>query len=76
MASIAGTHRGESRTRWRIGRELVVGVLLALTVLAVYAPVRDHDFVEFDDPLYVSENPMVRQGVTGPGGRFGFHGDG
>jgi tetratricopeptide (TPR) repeat protein len=43
-----------------------MAALLALAVLAVYAPVRDHEFVEFDDPLYVTENPQVRQGVTGP----------
>jgi tetratricopeptide (TPR) repeat protein len=41
-------------------------VLLALTVLTlvVFAPVRHHDFVSFDDPLYVSENPHVARGLT------------
>ncbi|HEY2012754.1 MAG TPA: tetratricopeptide repeat protein [Bryobacteraceae bacterium] len=39
-------------------------VLLA-TTCAVYAPVRDFDFVNFDDPDMVSANPHVRQGAAG-----------
>jgi protein O-mannosyl-transferase len=37
--------------------------LVALT-LFVYAPVRHHDFVSIDDPVYVTENPVVSRGVT------------
>lgn len=38
--------------------------LLALISVAVYWPVRGFDFINFDDPLYVSENPYVLNGFT------------
>jgi protein O-mannosyl-transferase len=40
--------------------------LVALTV-AVFAPVRHFDFVSWDDPSYVSENPVVSRGLTRAG---------
>ena len=42
-----------------------MGLLLA--VLFAYLPVKGYDFVNFDDPDYVSANAHVRQGIT-PGG--------
>ena len=41
----------------------IASVLLALTLL-VYLPVRSFDFVNYDDPDYVTENPHVRAGIT------------
>ncbi|MBE3123570.1 MAG: hypothetical protein IMZ65_02070, partial [Planctomycetes bacterium] len=38
-----------------------------MLTIAVFAPVRHFDFVSWDDPLYVSENPVVSQGLTGHG---------
>lgn len=40
--------------------------LVALN-LAVFAPVRHFGFVEWDDPLYVTENPRVAAGLTWEG---------
>lgn len=40
--------------------------LLALVVVA-YAGVRHFDFVDFDDYVYVRDNPHVRDGLTWPG---------
>jgi len=37
--------------------------LLGLTI-AVYAPVRHHDFLNYDDNDYVTENPHVTAGLT------------
>jgi tetratricopeptide (TPR) repeat protein len=37
---------------------------LLLTSFAVYAPVRHFDFVNFDDPEFVRDNPHVRGGLT------------
>jgi tetratricopeptide (TPR) repeat protein len=47
----------------------IVGLALALVLLcaAVFAPVRHFGFVEWDDPLYVTENPRVMAGLTWPG---------
>jgi tetratricopeptide (TPR) repeat protein len=49
----------------------VVLVLIAVNVI-VYAPVRQHDFVNWDDHDYVSENPHVSAGLTWPGVKWAF----
>jgi hypothetical protein len=49
-------------------------VLLALAALTafVYAPVRHFDFVQVDDPAYVTENPHVVRGLTPEGIAWAF----
>jgi hypothetical protein len=47
-------------------------LVLTLLVFAVYAPVRHHGFINYDDPLYVSRNPMVKSGLTWMGVRWAF----
>jgi Flp pilus assembly protein TadD len=47
-------------------------VFLATAVVAVYGQVYDFDFVEFDDPGYVTDNPFVRGGLTWDGMRWAF----
>ena len=42
---------------------LIVG-LLALVTVAVYWPVRHFEFLNFDDPAYVTANPNVFRGLT------------
>lgn len=46
------------------GRDLLLCVLLATSVLVAYAGVRQHDFVNFDDPEYVVQNRNVTSGLT------------
>jgi tetratricopeptide (TPR) repeat protein len=48
---------------------------LALVTLVVYLPVLYHDFVEYDDQQYVTDNPRVQAGLTWHGlvWAFGFH---
>ena len=41
-----------------------ISLFLALVTLAVFFSVRHHDFVNFDDPDYVTENPHIRDGIT------------
>ena len=41
-----------------------ISVFLFLATFAVYAQVRHFDFVNFDDPEYVTANPHVRSGFT------------
>jgi Tfp pilus assembly protein PilF len=48
-----------------IHTEILICLLLAFATLAVYWQVHTYDFVRFDDPLYVSENPRVRSGING-----------
>jgi len=53
-------------------RRVLLAALLAGAVVAVYAQVRTHGFVEYDDPAYVRNNPIVRQGLTWEGLRWAF----
>jgi len=45
-------------------RELLICLLLSSITLAVYWQVRNHEFVIYDDDLYVTENPHVQAGLT------------
>ena len=46
------------------GRTLLIcAILIGLTV-TVFWPVWRFDFINFDDPIYVSENPQVLHGLT------------
>lgn len=42
------------------------GALLGLLVLGVYSAVLRHEFVVYDDPVYVTNNPRVQQGLNWP----------
>jgi hypothetical protein len=45
------------------------GICLALVILilVVYGQVAHFDFTSYDDPEYVTENPLVREGLTAAG---------
>jgi tetratricopeptide (TPR) repeat protein len=57
-----------SQNRLRIGAALV---LIAVTILA-YAPIFRCDFVNFDDPNYVTENANVQAGLSIQGVAWAF----
>jgi protein O-mannosyl-transferase len=50
---------------------LVGGALVALT-LAVFGHACANEFVNYDDPQYVTDNPHVRAGLSGAGVRWAF----
>jgi tetratricopeptide (TPR) repeat protein len=50
----------------------VAALCLVLLVLLLYAPVKRHEFVNYDDDRYVTENPHVRSGLTADGVRWAF----
>ena len=50
----------------------IIGLLLALTTLLAYLPVRHNDFVDYDDGDYVTDNQMVQQGLTWGGVKWAF----
>jgi len=54
---------GEPSSPWRFG---ALAAALFVTVLAVYAGAFRHDFVRWDDPTYVGENPLVLGRQAGP----------
>src|ERR1051325_801522 len=45
---------------------LAITLVLVTLIFLVYAPVWNHDFVNFDDPDYVYQNPYVTAGLTWP----------
>ncbi|MCX5823321.1 MAG: tetratricopeptide repeat protein [Deltaproteobacteria bacterium] len=53
--SIAGTAR----------LKILIGIGLSILVLVCYRGVVENDFIRFDDPQYVMENPWVQRGLSG-----------
>lgn len=51
---------------------LLVCLLLAVLTAAAYWPVVRNGFVNYDDPDYVSSNPIVQAGLTGESIRWAF----
>ena len=41
----------------------LIALLLAALTLAVYAPVRNHSFVDYDDHIDILDNPNLREGL-------------
>ncbi len=72
-AAAGATARAGERATARAGERagerapvpvLVLALVLALATLAVYAPVRSHAFLFYDDDTYVTENAVVSAGLT------------
>jgi len=42
----------------------LISLFLVLTIIAVYGQVKNFEFINFDDPIYVTENRYVQQGLT------------
>jgi len=57
--------------RFRLPTPWIYAALL-LATFAVYAQVAQFDFVNFDDPDYVVNNPHVRDGITAKGVQWAF----
>jgi protein O-mannosyl-transferase len=57
-----------------MSRNLKIGLLLLLiaTGLAVYWDPQPHDFITFDDDVYIAENEMVRKGLAWDGFVWAF----
>ncbi len=55
-----------------MNRTALLGAALALVTLGLYAQVLGHDFVNFDDDVYVTENPQVLGGLSAKGVRWAF----
>jgi len=53
-------------------KSLIICLLLLTTTLAVFWQVHNHDFVDIDDPYYISDNPQVKTGLTRAGFVWAF----
>ncbi|MGH0032332.1 MAG: tetratricopeptide repeat protein [Myxococcota bacterium] len=45
-------------------RAALAALAIAVATLAVFAQTTGHDFLRWDDPVYVTENPLLRSGPT------------
>src|SRR5437763_11055006 len=53
-------------------RLIAISAGLVALVAIIFTQMRTHAFVHFDDPIYVTENPHVRAGLTLDGIRWAF----
>jgi tetratricopeptide (TPR) repeat protein len=63
------TDNGSWRRQWI---PIAGCALLFVLTLLLYAPVLQYGFVDYDDPLYVTQNGRVQQGLTGESIRWAF----
>ena len=59
---------------WRRQPALIFSLALALGTLALYWPVTNFPFINFDDDAYVADNPITQAGLTWPGFVWAFNG--
>lgn len=54
---------------YRIKRHsnLILCLILIVVMLAVFRQIKDHEFINLDDPVYVLDNPHVRSGLSPQG---------
>ena len=44
--------------------KIAICILLVVSTFAVYSQVQDHEFLNYDDDVYVTENPHIKNGLT------------
>lgn len=45
-------------------KKLIIILLLVASTLVVYQPIKDNDFINFDDDMYVTDNSQVQNGLS------------
>ncbi|MEI6608490.1 MAG: tetratricopeptide repeat protein [Deltaproteobacteria bacterium] len=51
---------------------LIVYILLIVATVAVFWQVNQYDFINLDDPIYVTENKNIQSGITSNGVQWAF----
>jgi tetratricopeptide (TPR) repeat protein len=64
VLSQVGASRCANKERHAIRLPATLSILLFALVLGVFSPALRNDFVNYDDPDYVTANPRVQQGLT------------
>jgi Flp pilus assembly protein TadD len=49
-----------------------IAAVLVILVAIVFAQLRTHEFLNYDDPIYITENETVQKGLTGEGVVWAF----
>ncbi len=47
-----------------VNRDVLICLILIIAILATYWQVRSHDFISFDDDIYITNNSYVQDGLT------------
>lgn len=55
-------------------QQRVICLILFVVTVALYAPVINHEFLNYDDDLYITDERIVHQGLTWAGIRWAFTG--
>ncbi|ACH38134.1 TPR domain protein [Citrifermentans bemidjiense Bem] len=53
-------------------KKILLAFILVVVTLAVFAKTAGNDFINFDDPGYVTKNPVVQQGLSAAGISWAF----
>ena len=53
-------------------QKLIIFIILTVLTLSVYWQVHRYDFINYDDPVYITENHQVQSGITTDGFRWAF----
>lgn len=62
----------DRRAGCRAWSRLGISFALAAAVLVCYWPVHGHEFIAYDDREYLTDNPIVQQGLTARGAAWAF----
>ena len=52
--------------------KIIICVLLVLATFAIYSQVQDHEFINFDDDIYITNNLNVQAGLTSESVEWAF----
>jgi protein O-mannosyl-transferase len=55
-----------------IRQTMFICLLLGAVTLSLYWPARHHEFVDYDDPAYVTDNPQIQAGISQAGLAWAF----
>jgi len=65
-------NRIQKKTALHVRLDFLIGLFLAIIILAVYWQVRNHEFVHYDDSVYVTDNLQVQSGISAANIRWAF----
>ncbi|MGB5218363.1 MAG: hypothetical protein WBN66_08690, partial [Smithella sp.] len=53
-------------------QKFLIYIILTVLILSAYWQVHRYDFINYDDPVYITENNQVQSGITRDGFRWAF----
>jgi Tfp pilus assembly protein PilF len=72
FSSYFDMHHHERAMRTDKTKRITIALLLLITTIAVYWPAAGHEFINYDDPAYVTGNAHVRTGFSYENIRWAF----